>query len=363
MAVVAILALIAVAFAAPWPVSKDIPRVVVNLDTEPELRYNDLVMNIINTYGWEGSYQHVENYWEMLPKSVQDFMDMVSSDLFAYIPEEYARELLGIEQIVQSIGKGKELPLKEIVALNLLYEWTTACTSIIAQDSNGTMWHARNLDWNFGGNSLYNMSAVVDYQSKGKTVYTTVTWIAYVGVLSGSNPNFTVTIDQRSHYESEIIFGNMEAMTDGANAVAFQLRQVLDSVTSFSTAVSTLATAYIAAPVYYNIGGSNKGEGAIISRDRFGNTTDIWKWGSGPQPCCPDIQNWYLVETNYDHWTTDGDTRQEDAIGALNKLGPNGINPTTLFQVLNTPMVFNDNTQYSMVVQNGGSYFKAIGWQ
>jgi len=323
----------------------------------------DQIMAIINQYGWEGTYQHVENYWDMLPTAVQDFMDMVSMDLYSYVPEEYARELYGIETIVQNLGKGKEFPLKEIVALNLLYEWTTACTSIMAQDSNGTMWHARNLDWNFGGNSLYNMSVVADFQTGGKTVYTTVTWLAYVGALSGANPGFTVTIDQRDHYEPEIIFGNMEAMTNGAMAVAFLLRQVLDTTSTFSDAVPLFANTYVAAPVYYNIGGVNKGEGAVISRDRFGNTTDIWKWGSGPQPCCPDIQNWYLVETNYDHWTTQGDTRQEDAISALNKLGPSNINATTLFQVLNTPMVFNDNTQYSMVVKNGNTYFKAVGWQ
>jgi len=355
--------LLVICLSAPWPTSKDIPRVVVNLDAEPENRYTDLIMNIIDQYGWEGSYQHVENYWDTLPGAVQDFMDTVSMDMISYMPEEFARELMGIEQVVQNLGKGKELPLKEIIALNFLYEWTTACTSIIAQDANGTMWHARNLDWNFGGNSLYNMSAVVDYQTNGKTVYTTVTWIAYIGSLSGSNPGFTVTIDQRDHYEEAIVFGNMDAMTDGASSVAFYLRQVLNTTATFSDAVSQLANAYIAAPVYYNIGGKNAGEGAIISRDRFGNTTDIWKWGSGPQPCCPDIQDWYLVETNYDHWTTKGDTRQEDAIHALNSIGQANINATTLWQVLNTPDVFNNKTQYSMVVQNGGTYFKAIGWQ
>jgi len=361
--VVLFLTVVVGAFAI-WPQPKNLPRAIVNLDLAPEVRYTDLINNIINTHGWDYSYAAVEGYWNTLPKDVQLFMDQVSLDMDRYFPSEYARELTGIEKVVSDLGHSADFPLKEIVALNLLYEWTTACTSIVVEDSKGQMWHARNMDWNFDGFSLFNLSSIVDFQSKGKTVYSGVQWVGYVGILSGTNPGFTCTVDQREDYtQPDRIHGNMEAIQNGAQTVGFVLREALAQVTTFSSALSKLSGSYVAAPVYYNLGGSNKGEGSIISRDRFANTSDIWKWASGPQPCCKDIEDWYLVETNYDHWTTQGDSRQEDAIHALNALTQPNVNAANLFSVLQTPNVLNSNTQYSMVVQNGGSYFTVVGWQ
>jgi len=348
---------------AIWTTPQTIPRSTVNLDLAPEDRYTDLINYIVDTYGWEGSYAHVENYWDTLPKAVQDYIEFMSMNLEAYMPQEYAREILGISEVVVSLGHGQDFPLQEVVALNFLYEWTTACTSIIAMDGKGQMWHARNMDWNFGGNSLFNMSYVIDFQTGGQTLFTGVQWIGYIGVLSGANKAFTVTVDQREHYEEGLIWGNLDALEAGAESVAITLRMALEQNMTWSDGLNDLANAFIAAPVYYNMGGAVSGQGSVITRDRNGNTTDIWKWDSGPQPCCPDIQNWYLVETNWDHWTTDGDDRQEDAIASLNALGQNNVNSTTLFNILATPDVLNSNTQYSMVVLNGGSYFSAVGWQ
>jgi len=283
-------------------------------------------------------------------------------NIFDYLPEDYAREINGVSQVVIDLGHGEDFPLKEIVALNLVYEWTTACTSIVAEDAQGQMWHARNMDWNFGDNSLYNLTFLVDFQTKGQTVFTGVQWIGYIGVLSGANKAFTVTVDQRLHREEGFVSGNLEAIENGAQSIGFLLRSALEQNMTWSDGLTTLANTYIAAPVYYNMGGAQSGQGSIISRDRFGNTTDIWKWGSGPQACCPDIQDWYLVETNWDHWTTRGDTRQTDAINALNALGQANVNADNLFDVLSTPQVLNDGTQYSMVVKNGGGYFEVVGW-
>jgi hypothetical protein len=356
-------ALVIASVAAIWSTPQAFPRTTINLDLEPEVRYTALITQIVNTHGWEYSYAHVAEYWATLPKAIQDYMEFMSEDLDAYIPEEYAREMWGIAQTAIQLGYGDELPLKEILALNFMYEWTTACTSIVSEDSTGQMWHARNMDWNFGGYSLFNVSYIVDFQKNGTTVFTGVQWIGYQGVLSGGNKGFTVTVDQREHYEKGIIWGNLDAIEAGAQTVGFNLRTTLMTQTTFNGALNNLAYNYIAAPCYYNMGGSNPGEGVVITRDRQGNTTNLWKWNSGPQPCCPGAQNWYLVETNYDHWTTDGDGRQEDAINALNAMTQANLTANNLFNVLATPDVLNGNTQYSMVVQNGGPYFQVVGWQ
>jgi hypothetical protein len=363
--VLALFAAAGVAQGKLWDEPKPVGRLTVNLDLPPEDRYTELITNILDTHGWEYSYQSVSNYWDTLPSDVQDFMMEVSGNLENYFPSEYARELDGIAITVANLGYGDVFPLNEIVALNLLYEWEAVCTSIVAEDGEGNMWHARNMDWNFDDNSLYNISGLVEYQKGGVTVYQGVQWIAYVGVLSGSNEQFTFTVDQRFEYEEDVIRGNMKAIADGAWPVTQIARQALETCTSWDCATNTLATSYIAAPVYYIMGGAETGQGVVLTRDRHGNTTDWWKFGSGPQVCCPDIQDWYLLETNWDHWQLRGDGRQHAGITNMNNLGQKNVNADNLLNdVLYIPPTLAATTQYSMVTKNGDfSSFQVWGWQ
>ena len=82
---------------------------------------------------------------------------------------------------------------------------------------------------------------------------------------------------------------------------------------------------------------------------------------------CPQLQiyglifdlrfsyRWFLVETNYDHWTTPppGDDRRDPAIKALNKLGQGGVNPSSLFQVLSIHPTLNNKTVYTTIMAAG----------
>ena len=43
------------------------------------------------------------------------------------------------------------------------------CTSIVSQDSNGQIWHSRNLDYPFTG-MLQNITIAVDLQKGGKVM-------------------------------------------------------------------------------------------------------------------------------------------------------------------------------------------------
>jgi len=348
---------------AIWPTPQEIGHVTINLDLAPEDRYREAITNIYNTHGWEYSYEPVLEYFdEMLPPEVEQWMEKVSMHTEQYFGEEYSRELAGIAQVVKELGHGDDFPLELIVTLNLLYEWTTACTSIIAEDIKGSMWHGRNMDWSFGGYSLFNISAIADYQRNGRTVYSSIGWIGYVGMLSGVKSNFSVTVDQREKLEPDFVIGNMQAIDNGASSVGFLLRDAFAEDVDFSAALPHLAYEYLAAPVYYIMGGKNKDEGVVITRGRFANETDIWKFGTD---MVEDQQPWYLPQTNYDHWQTDpkADPRRTEAINALNAVGQANLNADTLFSVLQTPGVLNSNTQYSLIINYDTSYTHAYGWQ
>ena len=64
---------------------------------------------------------------------------------------------------------------------------------------------------------------------------------------------------------------------------------------------------------------------------------------------------WFLVETNYDHWTTPppSDDRRDPAIQALKKLGQAKVGPSTLFQVISMDHVRTNLTVYSAIMAAG----------
>ena len=56
------------------------------------------------------------------------------------LPAPYHEEMVGI-------SKATNITFGEVVLYNVFYEIFTVCTSIIAQGSDGRMYHGRNLDF------------------------------------------------------------------------------------------------------------------------------------------------------------------------------------------------------------------------
>jgi N-acylethanolamine-hydrolysing acid amidase len=282
-------------------------------------------------------------------------------DMDRYFPEEYVRELNGLYELVRQTGHQDDLTLSMIVGMNMMYEWTSLCTSIVAEDPNGIMYHGRNMDWSFEGLSFWNLTVFADYQRGGVTVYSGITWAGYVGLLTAMNNGFSITVDQREKFQPDGIRGNLEAIMNGASLVSFLVRDTVANNKTFSDAVPTLANTPLAAPVYLIVGGRNKDEGAVVTRNRT-KAVDVWKYGV-PDVRCAD---WYLAQTNYDHWEPDPktDPRQTEAIAALNSLGRANLNPTSLFNnVMQTPDVLNNSTQYTVIISLAQNYSKGYGWQ
>jgi len=345
-----------------WNEPKVIPHVAINLDLPPEQRYTQALLDRVNTYGWNYTYGPIIEYYDLLvPSELQPLFEEISMSLDKYFADEYIRELNGIYAAVIETGHEEELTLSMIVSLNMIYEWSSFCTSIVAEDLKGHMWHGRNLDWNFDSYSLWNVTAIMDYQSKNVTVYSSVGWLGYIGILSGVKKGFCVTVDQREHPEPQGIRGNLESIKNGSSLVGLMLRDTFATNQTFSDALPTMANRYIASGVYLIMSGYNKDEGVVITRDRIG-AADIWKYGNPD----PHMEDWYLVQTNYDHWLPDKptDPRQTEAIIALDKMGRSNLTADNLFNnVMQYTKVLNNNTQYTIIVSLSEGYFQGYGWQ
>ena len=133
-------------------------------------------------------------------------------------------------------------------------------------------------------------------------------------------------------------------MVGSRGIISFLIRDVFEKENSFQQAVDMFSTGPLIAPCYFIVGGTRPGEGVVITRGRW-NAVDLWwlKPGQG---------RWYLVETNYDHWTSPppADKRREVAEKAMNRTGRANINPVTLFKVLSTSPVLNKITMHMTIM-------------
>ena len=70
------------------------------------------------------------------------------------------------------------------------------CTSIVAQNTNGSIMHARNQDYSMPG--LANITITVDFTRGGKIAYTGNTFVGYIGLPTAMRPGgWSVSCDAR----------------------------------------------------------------------------------------------------------------------------------------------------------------------
>uniref|UniRef100_A0A8C8VHV7 N-acylethanolamine-hydrolyzing acid amidase n=1 Tax=Pelusios castaneus TaxID=367368 RepID=A0A8C8VHV7_9SAUR len=311
--------------AAPW-------LCTVSLERAPEERWLPALQHFDPAFLRAAMSRVIDEY---VPKWVNAVIQPIAAELESFVPQPFAGEILGLcEALGFSVGDG--------LLLNLAYESTAFCTSIIAQDSKGNIYHGRNLDYNFG-DILRKITIDVQFTKNGQVAYKGTTFVGYVGLWTGQSPHkFTISGDERDKgrwWENAIA-----AFLSRNFPISWLVRDTLDKAADFQSAVLKLAATPLIADVYYIVGGTSPKEGVVITRNRWG-PADIW-------PLEPSAGAWFRVETNYDHWKNPppDDDRRTPAIKALNATGWKNINFETLFKVLSVRPVLNNYTIYTTVM-------------
>jgi len=269
---------------------------------------------------------------------------------------EPALELLGVQalntlgDVAIEVKTGLSLaniPLAKGAMLQFFYEIEAGCTSIVAQDPQGKIYHARNLDFELS-QILERMTIELDFRRGGKTVFYGTTYAGYFAVLTGMKPGvFAVSLDQRSGVPNP--FSQLNGIIKGAKAAGFLFRNQLDIAQSFDDAVNAFANTTLSVPSYIIVSGSKAGEGAVISRDPA-KAADIWKL---------DAPNrWFEVETNDDHWKPPADGRRDHANALMNATGQANVNLDTMFSVLSSPPVLAPGTTYTAQMSATTGFYK-----
>ncbi|XP_028303545.1 N-acylethanolamine-hydrolyzing acid amidase-like isoform X2 [Gouania willdenowi] len=301
------------------------PLVNISLDEDPEVRWKPLLRVFDVDYLSKAAAEVIDS---TIPKWVHHALTPVVKDLEKYIPQPYAMEIRGL---ASNLGGD----LSDIIMLNFAYEVTAFCTSIIAQDKNGHIYHGRNLD--YPHSVLRNLTINIVFLKNGEVAYRGTSFAGYIGLWTGQSPNkFTVSGDQRGEEHWWNWWKNfVSAILYRRSPVSWLVRETLEEAQDFEDAVMRLSRTPIITGVYYIVGGVRAGEGVVITRDRRG-PADIW-------PLEPLNGEWYRVETNFDHWRSPPawDHRREVANKALNATGQEHITMETLKKVLSLYPVCN----------------------
>jgi len=271
----------------------------------------------------------------------------------ALLPQPYQDELKGI-------AAATGMPLGEVVLYNIFYEINAVCTSIVAQDNNNVLYHARNLDFGLflGWNRETHDWAItemlrpniinVNWIKGGKTLFKSNNFAGYVGVYNAVKQNvFTLTANERY----DILGGyvgifNWLLGVGHAKWMTWLSREAMEEAASYADAVKMLSETPLMSPCYYIVGGAASGEGTIITRA-------LNKTVSQVNMNLADPNGWYVLETNYDPGTPPLflDDRRDPGNKCMQQMGRSGAGFEGIYNVLSSTTNYNKLTVYTVMMR------------
>ena len=218
---------------------------IVNLDIGPSERWTFLKDYSAEVNDLLGCYLKDFSGEEYIFESINIYKDQI-------ISKEYLAEI----EYVASISK---YSAEQVLIANLYYDvlkFYFGCTAFAFESNNGVL-HARNLDWHTDNNLLSEHSRIFNFQKGGETVFRSVGWLGFIGVLSGSKKEkFSVTLNAVLSSDSPEI----------ASPISFFLRDVLTHAESYEMAKKQLEMTTIASDCLLLLSGTKGGELAVIER-------------------------------------------------------------------------------------------------
>jgi acid ceramidase len=330
-----------------------VPWFNVNLDADPYTRFQEIAA--IYKDNIRDLLQQIKNLvGGFLPDAIP-MIDTFFGGMDSYLPSPYREELHGI-------ADASGVPLGEIVLYNIFYEIFTVCTSIIAQDDNGHLVHARNLDfglflgWNHTthewavSSHLRKMVVNINWIKDGKVLFKSNNFAGFVGIYNGMKKGaFSITANDRfdaiGGYVGIIRW--MIGLEPNSRWMTWLGRETLETKNSFAEAYEHLANTPMLSPTYFIVSGINPYEGAIISRTLNG-TVEAQSVKMNPD----SPYGWYLLQTNYDpnEEVLYIDDRRTPGNKCMRTLGRSNVTFKGIYNVLSSRTNLNKLTAYTVLM-------------
>jgi hypothetical protein len=182
------------------------------------------------------------------------------------------------------------------------------CTGIIARDENdGTVWHARNLDFSFS-HWVQNLTYNARFMKKGKEVFIGQMTFPYqmisTGMRRGDN-GYTFAYHSR-YFENQ--WDPVRDMIDHLyknkrKPTGWSARKIMEHVDNYEDAVKAFSKRKLSSREYNILSGVKKGTVIAREPDSVDYTMELGKDKDCLPPLdCSDTDDRYLLMTNFD-WT------------------------------------------------------------
>eukprot|EP00756_Hemistasia_phaeocysticola_P015239 Hpha_TRINITY_DN15393_c2_g2::TRINITY_DN15393_c2_g2_i1::g.87360::m.87360/K12348/ASAH1; acid ceramidase len=349
----------------PPPADLNIDTVTVDLDMAPEDRWTHIVRPRA-----AGISRLVNNFRNAISPKLNStivnlIMEYAGSHYLKRMPADYAAEIRGI-------AKATGVDIGYIWLENIAYELMGLCTSLVAQDPDGNMYHGRNLDFGIfmGSNAtthnwqltqdLRDVLINVQFTRGGKVLYNSTTYAGFVGFLSGSKgpDGFSLTVNTR--FDSNIDKGLIEWLlggNDDCQFLTFATRMAIEGDADYASALKRLTNYKPMGPGYIILGGSKPAEGAVITL-AYGKSTPVDVWSLKE---ALGNNSYYILQTNYDRTGPPApfDDRRYPGDDCLNKIGQKGLNYESLYTMLSSNPTRNALTTFTTLMSPTTGHFEA----
>jgi hypothetical protein len=265
-------------------------------------------------------------------------------DLFRNQTERFREHNPEAFYSMESLAKIIGMETWQTLLVNSIVDFSSFCTSVIARMENGTVLHARNLDFDFPDRMVKLVYKALI--KKGGVIVAEAPAIAgYIGFYTGLKYNtFTVSYNVRllRTNMSDILENIDREFEAGVTPTAQLIQKALLESHSYSEAVETLTFKNINTPCYIIVGGKQPEEGIVITRDPYGvNQTQTLS-----------ETHWYVAQTNIDFWRRT-DPRYNATVSSLETLTQKNVSPISLVtDVLHQPGVLQTITIFTATMSS-----------
>lgn len=324
----------------PWPDGSFIPAEIVEIDLDlaPRERWRDVAERYKNVLPRYLSYWKESLLNAFDEESIQTWLQFLDAE------EEYVEEMKAFVEACNHPNVTLDI-LKTFSAMYEMGSPLKSCSGILAAAPNGTVFHARNLDYR-------KVSVVLDvhFMRGGQYLFQSVSFLGGVGVHTGMRVGgWTVEQNTRANGVGDSLQGaisptgssdkpflDLKAAKLGGKPFSFTVRRAMEQVATFKEAVDTLVQAQYMAPMYFVMAGPGSYEGAIVTTDRVPTPLGY----AAVQTLSPQIDKWFLVQTNDDAWDPEVSEKRRSALTShMETLGQEDVSLSKMQHFLRLPPV------------------------
>jgi len=228
-------------------------------------------------------------YVSYLPMAKIALAFVPSSSMMYYEELVYIAEFCGLE-------------LVELLFLQLIYESSAACTTIVWQDSKGHSHFFRTMDWPM--TFLKKWTIRVRYFKEGALKAEAITWLGLVGAFTIRSrvDDFAVAVNYRRTKETlEIsdIVGNIARVVAMAFPIAYLVRNIVNKGSDYKETIERLCKEELISPCYFTIFHTKDiTRSCVITRDAKPSDVPVVRYWNPKEQLCQTNCDWKYEAPN-----------------------------------------------------------------